>query len=161
MHSVPITIPGAPHNFTLTYIHSQLSSFAYSTKLTHQSTQLKKDNEKRTMKIKTKNKMHLNSRKIIIIHPPLHQLMRLCNNHYKLYHFIGVKMRWELGYQWQNWATSDRTGQPVPELCYQCQNWATSARTGLPVPELGYQCQNCATSASQWYRCAPKLSSIF
>ena len=40
MHSVPITIPGAPHNFTLTYIHSQLSSFAYSTKLTHQSTQL-------------------------------------------------------------------------------------------------------------------------
>ena len=28
MHSVPITIPGAPHNFTLTYIHSQLSSFA-------------------------------------------------------------------------------------------------------------------------------------
>ena len=30
MHSVPITIPGAPHNFTLTYIHSQLSSFAYS-----------------------------------------------------------------------------------------------------------------------------------
>ena len=31
MHSVPITIPGAPHNFTLTYIHSQLSSFAYST----------------------------------------------------------------------------------------------------------------------------------
>ena len=30
MHSVPITIPGALHNFTLTYIHSQLSSFAYS-----------------------------------------------------------------------------------------------------------------------------------
>ena len=29
-----------PHNYTLTYIHSQLSSFAYSTKLTHQSTQL-------------------------------------------------------------------------------------------------------------------------
>ena len=24
MHSVPITIPGAPHNFTLTYIHSFL-----------------------------------------------------------------------------------------------------------------------------------------
>ena len=34
MHSVPITVPGAPHNFSLTYIHSQLSSFAYSTKLT-------------------------------------------------------------------------------------------------------------------------------
>ena len=30
MQSVPITIPGAPHNFTLTYIYSQLSSFAYS-----------------------------------------------------------------------------------------------------------------------------------
>ena len=42
MHSVPITIPGVSHNFTLTYIHSQLSSFAYSTKLTHQSTQLKR-----------------------------------------------------------------------------------------------------------------------
>ena len=40
IHSTPITIPGAPHNFTLTYIHSQLSYFAYSTKLTHQSTQL-------------------------------------------------------------------------------------------------------------------------
>ena len=34
MHSTPISIPQAPHNFTLTYIHSQLSSFAYSTKLT-------------------------------------------------------------------------------------------------------------------------------
>ena len=39
MHSVPITIPGAPHNFTLTYIHSLLSSFAYSSKLTHQFAQ--------------------------------------------------------------------------------------------------------------------------
>ena len=39
MHSIHITIPGEPHNFTLTYIHSQLSSFAYSTKPTHQSTQ--------------------------------------------------------------------------------------------------------------------------
>ena len=35
-----MAIPGASHNFTLTYIHSQLSSFAYSAKLTHQSTQL-------------------------------------------------------------------------------------------------------------------------
>ena len=34
MHSTLITIPGAPHNFTLTNIHSQFSSFAYSTKLT-------------------------------------------------------------------------------------------------------------------------------
>ena len=39
MHSIPITIPGAPHNFILTYIHSQLSSLAYSTKLTHQSSE--------------------------------------------------------------------------------------------------------------------------
>ena len=33
MHSTHISIPRAPHNFTLTCIHSQLSSFAYSTKL--------------------------------------------------------------------------------------------------------------------------------
>ena len=39
MHSVPIAIPGAPHHFSLTDIHSRLSSFSYSTKLTHQSTQ--------------------------------------------------------------------------------------------------------------------------
>ena len=38
MHSTPITIPQAPHNFTLTYIDSQLSSSAYSAKLTHEST---------------------------------------------------------------------------------------------------------------------------
>ena len=35
----PFTIPGAPHKVTLTYVHSLLSSFAFSTKLTHQSTQ--------------------------------------------------------------------------------------------------------------------------
>ena len=35
-----ISIPRAPHNFTHNYIHSQLSSFSYSSKLTHQSTQL-------------------------------------------------------------------------------------------------------------------------
>ena len=35
----PISIPRATHNLPLTYIHSHLSSFAYSTKLTHQSIQ--------------------------------------------------------------------------------------------------------------------------
>ena len=40
MHLTHISITWAPHNFTLTNIHSQLNSFVYSTKLTHQSTQL-------------------------------------------------------------------------------------------------------------------------
>ena len=38
MQPTPISTPRASHNFTLTDIHSQLSSFAYSTKFTHQYT---------------------------------------------------------------------------------------------------------------------------